>query len=84
MRWRRGDAYTEGSMSATFEEVEAAAMALSDDERVALAEHLLTSVRFDPALQAAWLNEAERRNARMESGEDPGLTIEEFFSDDLR
>ena len=30
------------------------------------------------------LDEAERRHARMESGEDAGLTIEEFLSDDDR
>lgn len=71
-------------MASTLEDIEAAAMALPTDERVALAEHLLSSVRFDPQLQARWLDEAERRHAKMESGEDPGLTIEEFFSDDPR
>ena len=30
-----------------------------------------------------WLDEADRRFARMENGEDPGLTIEEFFSDNI-
>lgn len=68
-------------MASSLEDVEAAAMALPDDERVALAERLWTSVHFDPESQRRWLDEAERRFARMETGEDPGLTIEEFFSD---
>jgi putative addiction module component (TIGR02574 family) len=71
-------------MASSLEEIEAAAMTLSDDDRVALAERLLTSVHFDPQVQKMWLDEAERRYARMESGEDPGLSIEEFFSDDAR
>jgi putative addiction module component (TIGR02574 family) len=71
-------------MATTLQDIEAAAMALSDDERVALAERLLTSVHFDPQIQKAWLDEADRRYARMESGEDPGLTVEEFFSDNTR
>jgi len=71
-------------MASTLEDLEAAAMSLSDDDRVALAERLLTSVHFDPRVQDAWLDEAERRYARMQSGEDPGLSIEEFFSDDAR
>ena len=71
-------------MANTLEDVEAAAMALSGDDRIALAERLLTSVHFDPQSQKLWLDEAERRYAKMESGEDPGLTIEEFFSDDIR
>jgi hypothetical protein len=40
-------------MATTLQDIEAAAMALSDDERVALAERLLTSVHFDPQLQKA-------------------------------
>ena len=71
-------------MASTLEDVEAAAMALSDDERLALAERLLTSVHFDPQLQKMWLDEADRRYARMETGEDPGLSVEEFFADDVR
>lgn len=70
--------------TSSLEDIEAAAMALSDEERVALAERLLTSVHFDPQLQKMWLDEAARRDALMESGEDRGLTIEEFFADDAR
>ncbi len=71
-------------MANSLEEVEAAAMALSDEDRVALAERLLTSVHFDPQLQKLWLDEADRRYARMESGEDPGMSVEEFFADHSR
>ena len=33
-------------------------------------------------VQRAWVEEALRRDARLRSGEDPGLTLDEFWSDD--
>jgi hypothetical protein len=71
-------------MASTLEDVEAAARALTDEERIALAERLLTSVNFAPAVREAWLDAAEQRLARMDSGEDPGLSLEEFWSDEQR
>lgn len=71
-------------MATSLEDIEAAAMALPGDERLALAERLLTSVHFDPQVQKMWLDEADRRYAMMETGEDPGLSIEEFFADDTQ
>ena len=69
-------------MAITLEEVERIAMELNESDRLELAEHLVASVPFDPQVQQAWIAEAERRYQRMESGEDPGLTLEEFWSDD--
>jgi putative addiction module component (TIGR02574 family) len=71
-------------MASTLEDVEAAALALTNEERIALAERLLTSVNFAPGVREAWLDEAERRLERMDSGEDPGLSLEEFWSDEQR
>lgn len=59
-------------------------MELTEEQRVALAERLWTSVHFDAQTEQAWLDEADRRYARLQSGEDPGLTLEEFFADESR
>jgi len=69
-------------MATSFEEVERVAMKLDEPDRLKLAEHLVASVPFDPNVQQAWVEEALRRDALMRSGEDPGLTLEEFWSDD--
>ena len=69
-------------MGSSLEEVERVAMELDEPDRLQLAEHLVASVPFDPDVQRAWIEEALRRDARMRSGEDPGLTLEEFWSDD--
>ena len=39
-------------------------------------------IPFDLDVQRAWVEEALRRDAHLRSGEDPGLTLEEFWSDD--
>jgi putative addiction module component (TIGR02574 family) len=69
-------------MARTLEEVRTAAMGLSDNERLELAEELVGSVTPTEQWRDAWAREAERRYQRMVSGEDPGLTLEEFWSDD--
>ena len=56
-------------------------MELPDADRQILAEEIIAS-RWNPRWREAWVAEIERRNALLESGEDPGLTLEEFFSDD--
>jgi hypothetical protein len=66
----------------TLDELQEAAMELEEPDRLALAEHLVASVPFEPHVQQAWIEEALRRDARLQSGEDPGLTPEEFWSDD--
>ncbi len=57
-------------------------MGLSDNERLELAEALVGSVEPTEQWRDAWAREAERRYERLVSGEDPGLTLEEFWSDD--
>lgn len=69
-------------MARTLEEVRTDAMSLSDKERLVLAEDLVGSVPPTEQWREAWAREAERRYERMVSGEDPGLTLEEFWSDD--
>jgi hypothetical protein len=67
-------------MAPTLNEARKVMMALSDEDREVLAEEIVNA-RWSPEWRAHWEAEAERRYARMVSGEDPGLTIEEFFSD---
>ncbi|MGN6184073.1 MAG: hypothetical protein ACTHQM_10510 [Thermoanaerobaculia bacterium] len=37
---------------------------------------------WDPVRLQKWIAESMRRDALMESGEDPGLSLEEFWNDD--
>ena len=69
-------------MARTREEVEEIAMELDEADRLALAERLVSSVPFDPVIQRAWVEESFRRDGLLRSGEDPGLTLEQFWSDD--
>ncbi len=57
-------------------------MELSGKERLELAQELVSSVQPSPAWWDAWTAEAARRYQRLESGEDAGLTLEEFWSDE--
>jgi hypothetical protein len=70
-------------MAVTIDEARKVVMELSGEERQLLAEEMMQS-RWDPAWAAAWTAEGERRNARIESGEDRELTLEEFWSDEAR
>jgi hypothetical protein len=56
-------------------------MELGDEERLHLAEELAVSVQPGEAWWSAWTAEADRRYQRLVSGEDPGLSLEEFWSD---
>ncbi|MBY0228083.1 MAG: addiction module protein [Gemmataceae bacterium] len=58
-------------MSAEAEEVLRLAMGLPDEERLSVAEALLTSVEppGGAPFDAAWIEEAKRRAARIDSGE---------------
>lgn len=69
-------------MAASLEQVEKIAMELDRNDRLVLAERLVASVPFEPHVQQAWVEEALRRDARLRSGEDRGLTLDEFWSDD--
>lgn len=55
-------------MSANIETLEAEALKLSPAERARLIETLITSLDIDPAVEEAWAEEVERRNAEVESG----------------
>ena len=36
---------------------------------------------WDPSVKEAWVLEARERLRRLQSGEDPGMTLEEFFAE---
>jgi hypothetical protein len=68
-------------MARTLEEARQVVMELPDEDRRVLAEEIIEA-RWNPEWREKWGAEAERRYARIESGEDRALTIEEFFADD--
>ena len=67
---------------ATIEQVTALALELDDAERLEVAAQLVGSVAPSDTWWNAWITEADRRYQRLVTGEDPGLTLEEFWSDD--
>lgn len=64
----------------TIDQLEAEALKLSDDERACLAQRLIASLDEDEELAEAWYAEAERRLARLESGESAEILAEEVFA----
>ena len=69
-------------MTRTLEEVRSDAMELDGEARLKLAEELVSSVPPTSDWWNKWMAEAERRYRRIETGEDPGVTLEEFWSDE--
>ena len=69
-------------MRPTVEEVTKLAMELDDQERLRVAEELVVSVQPDDKWWSAWTAEANRRSERLASGEDRGLSSDEFWSDE--
>ena len=67
---------------ATVEEVTKLALELDTTERMEVAAQIMGSVMPSDAWWDAWTAEADRRYQRLASGEDPGLTLEEFWADD--
>jgi hypothetical protein len=67
-------------MPKTLEEIRQDALALDTDSRAALSEELAVSV-FEPEVLEAWLIESRRRLDALKSGEDPGLSLDEFLRD---
>ena len=55
-------------MASSLAKIEAEALQLSAEERVRLADHLLTSVSGDSDIEEAWAEEVERRLAEVEAG----------------
>jgi putative addiction module component (TIGR02574 family) len=65
-------------MSMTIDELEAAALELSAGERARLAERLIARLETDDEIEAAWIEEAERRYEELRTGRDTGLPLEGF------
>jgi len=55
-------------MASSLAKIEAEALQLSAEERVRLADHLLTSVSGRSDIDDAWAEEVERRLAEVEAG----------------
>lgn len=68
-------------MARTLEDARRVVMELDDADRQKLAEEIVAA-RWDPKWRDAWVAEVERRERRIDSGEDRELTREEFFSDE--
>jgi putative addiction module component (TIGR02574 family) len=65
-------------MSMTIDELEAAALDLSVEERARLAQRLMASIGATDEIEAAWIEEAERRYEDLRTGRDTGLPLEGF------
>ena len=61
-------------------EIEADALALPEEDRVALAHSLLASFAEEPEISEEWLAEIRRRRAEIERGEVKLLDNEEVFA----
>ncbi|MGL4463292.1 MAG: addiction module protein [Planctomycetia bacterium] len=61
-------------------EIEKQAMLLTPEEKVQIAERLLTSLTNDPAMESAWADEIDRRIAELEAGTAVTMTVEEAIA----
>ena len=69
-------------MSSLIDELSRKARALPPEERIRLAEELLSSVQdSDEEIEAAWAQEIERRLAEVESGTAKLIPAEEVFAE---
>jgi putative addiction module component (TIGR02574 family) len=69
-------------MSGLIDELSRKARALSPEERIRLAEELLSSVQdSDEEIEAAWAQEIERRLEEVESGTAKLIPAEEVFAE---
>lgn len=62
------------------ENIEAAALQLAPAERAHLAERLLASLEQDDEIQAAWVEEAERRMDAFDRGEMEAVDVDEAIA----
>ncbi|HEV3386727.1 MAG TPA: addiction module protein [Gemmata sp.] len=69
--------YKEEKMSEVAEKIKSELLALSEEERIEIANFLYETIstQEDDELEA----ELDRRRAEHESGKDPGIPAEEFF-----
>ena len=68
------------AMPASLATVESQALELSPEERVELANRLLSSLAVDSEIEEAWSAEVERRLAEVESGRMALVPLEEALS----
>lgn len=68
-------------MSLTYQQVAHAAMQLSPDQRIDLAEKLWVSVDTPEATAAAWDEEIARRIAQLDAGEVKTVPAEQVFAE---
>jgi putative addiction module component (TIGR02574 family) len=69
-------------MPSSTAEVFEAALALPDEDRAKLAEKLMESLDGapDPASEAAWATEIERRLARIDAGQASSISMDEAIA----
>lgn len=67
-------------MTASLATVEAEALTLSPEDRVALADHLLASLVADSEVEDAWVAEVSRRVASIESGQASASPVEQVIA----
>jgi len=68
-------------MPLTREQLENEAQSLPREERAKLAEALIASLHDESKIDGAWLDEAERRAAELDSGAVEGIPAEEVFAE---
>lgn len=67
-------------INSPLEDIEAAALQLTQAERAKLAERLLVSLDEDDEILAAWVEEAERRGDAYERGEMEAIDFDEAIA----
>lgn len=68
-------------MATSIQDVKAAALDLSAEDRAELAQRLLSSLDRDPEVEAAWNEEIRRRIADLEAGRMTTIPAEEVFAE---
>ena len=70
-------------MAALLEKIEHDALSLSIQERAFLADRLLSSLYVEELndIDAAWLDEVERRYQEYKNGKRPGIAAQEVFAE---
>ncbi len=67
-------------MSSQLEIIEAQALKLQPADRSLLVEHLLASLDSDEEVEAAWVQEVEKRVAELDNGTVAGISLQEALA----
>ena len=67
-------------MSTSLEVIEAEVLQLTPLERSHLLERLIASLDADPEVEAAWAQEADRREAELASGSISAVSVQEAIT----